>query len=265
MKYHFATARENHEDFAGGRVIYGGPGSSAFPVRLASELFQRCGSRLAQSGVPPPYTLYDPCCGEGYLLTVVGFLHGAQIARIIASDVDPEMVERARRNLSLLTPAGLDRRLQEIRRLIDAYDKPSHHGALESGDRLRSRLSAAHEVMEFECFDFDIAAGARLPHGVNDVDIVLCDLPYGRSSVWQGAADPASAAEKLLAAVSPALSPAAVVALVAGKQQPVSHPDFRRVESLTMGQRRVALLERTPAGCAAADRRPLMRKGDAVP
>src|SRR2546421_8643108 len=50
------------------RVLYGGPGSSAFPVRLASEIFQRCRSRLAHQGAPPPYTLYDPCCGEGYLL-----------------------------------------------------------------------------------------------------------------------------------------------------------------------------------------------------
>src|SRR5437762_331229 len=126
MKYRLAVCRENYEEFAGGRVLYGGPGSSAFPVRLASEVFQSCESRLARHGALPPYTLYDPCCGEGYLLTVIGFLHGAHLTRIIASDIDPEAVERARRNLSLLTAAGLDRRLQEIQRLIDAYDKPSH-------------------------------------------------------------------------------------------------------------------------------------------
>jgi hypothetical protein len=243
MKYRFALCRQNHEEFAGGRVLYGGPGSSAFPVRLASEIFQRCGSRLSQRGVPPPYTLYDPCCGEGYLLTVVGFLHGTLLARIIASDIDPEAVERTRRNLSLLSAAGLDRRLLEIRGLIDAYNKPSHRGALDSSVILRSRLSPAHEAITTECFAFDIAADGRLPRTVSDVDIVFSDLPYGRSSSWRGAADPASAARKLLAAVSAALSPAAVVALVAGRQQAVSHPDVRRVDSLAIGRRRVTLLE----------------------
>jgi hypothetical protein len=244
MKYRFATARENYEEFAGGRVLYGGPGSSAFPVRLASELFQRCEDRLARHGASPPFTLYDPCCGEGYLLTVIGFLHGARLVRIIASDVDAEAVERARRNLSLLTAAGLDRRSREIQRLMDTYHKPSHAGALESAAMLRSRLTPAHEAIAIDCFVFDITAGAPLPPAVTGVDIVLSDLPYGCSSTWTGAADPASAARDLLAAVAPALSPAAVVALVADKQQIVSHPDFRRVDTLSIGRRRVTLLER---------------------
>jgi SAM-dependent methyltransferase len=262
MKYRFALCNENHEEFAGGRVLYGGPGSSAFPVRLASETFQRCGSRLAHQGAPPPYTLYDPCCGEGYLLAVVGFLHGAHLARIIASDIDPEAVERTRRNLSLLTATGLDRRLHEIRRLIDAYHKPSHLAALESVASLRSRLSPAHEAIAIECFVFDIAADAPLPRAVNDVDVVFSDLPYGRSSAWRGAAEPASAARKLLAVVSVALSPAAVVALVANRQQAVSHPDFRRVDSLAIGRRRVTLLERAHRSAQAAVPPPPVGKGD---
>ena len=265
MKYRFALGRENHEEFAGGRVLYGGPGSSAFPVRLASEIFQRCASRLAQRGVPPPYTLYDPCCGEGYLLTVLGFLHGALLSRIIASDIDPEAVERARRNLSLLTVAGLDRRVHEIRRLLDAYNKPSHLGALESGAILRSRLSPAHEAIATKCFTFDIAAEDRLPPAVTDVDIVFSDLPYGRISSWQGAADPESAARKLFAAISTALSPAAVVALVAERQQALSHPDFRRVDSLAIGRRRVSLLERAHGSGPAAAPLPPAGKGDTKP
>ena len=116
-----------------------------------------------------------------------------------------------------------------------------------------------------DCFVFDIAAGARLPPAVNGVDMVLSDLPYGRSSSWQGAADSASAAEKLLAAVSPTLSPAAVVALVAGRQQPVSHPDFRRVESLTVGRRRITLLEPARVACPAADPHSPTGKGATVP
>src|SRR3954454_13430762 len=101
MKYRFVPQRENYEDYAGGRVLFGRPGNTAFPVRLASEIFQRCADRLARSGVPPPYSIYDPCCGSGYLLTVIGLLHGDRIARILASDVNLHALEFAQRNLSL--------------------------------------------------------------------------------------------------------------------------------------------------------------------
>jgi hypothetical protein len=74
--------------------------------------------------------------------------------------------------------------------------------------------------------------------------MIISDLPYGRSSVWQGEADPASATLRLLETVAITLAPRAVVALVADKQQPVSHPGYRRVESLTLGHRRVTWLER---------------------
>jgi hypothetical protein len=245
MKYRFALCRENYEEFAGGRVLRGGPGSSAFPVRLATELFQRCASCLALRGALPPYTLYDPCCGEGYLLTVLGFMHGAYLHRIVASDIDPLTVERARRNLALLTPTGLDRRLEEIRTLRDAYGKPAHEGALESGARLRSRLFRAHEEIRTECFRFDIAGEDRLPDDVRDIDMIISDLPYGRSSTWKGEANPTTAARQLLETVAARLAPHAVVALVADKQQPVSHPGYRRVESLTAGHRRVTVLELT--------------------
>jgi len=244
MKYRFAICRENYEEFAGGRVLYGGPGSTAFPVRLASEIFQRCENHLALQGALPPYTLYDPCCGEGYLLTVLGFMHGAHLARIIASDIDPLAVERVRRSLSLLTPAGFDRRLQEIRGLLDAYGKPAHKGALESGARLRHRLSPAHEAIRTQCFQFDIAGEDRLPDDVRHVDLVISDLPYGRLSAWLGMAEPATAAQQLLGTVADTLAPRAIVALVADKQQPVSHPGYRRVDSLILGHRRVTLLER---------------------
>src|SRR5919198_6265316 len=101
MKYRFATERVTYEDYASGRILYGRPGFTAFPVRLASELFQRCADRLAQEGKPPPYSLFDPCCGGGYLVTVAGLLHGDRLAGILASDIDPEAVDLAGRNLSL--------------------------------------------------------------------------------------------------------------------------------------------------------------------
>jgi 23S rRNA G2445 N2-methylase RlmL len=244
MKYRFATERENYEDYASGRVLLGRAGLAAFPVRLASELFQRCCHRLAQRGVAPPYTIYDPCCGSGYLLTVVGLLHGSHLARILASDIDTEAVDRARANLSLLTAAGLDRRLSAIQELFDLYQKPSHHGALESGRRLKATLTPAHEGIETACFLFDVTGDAEWPDEVRNIDIVLSDLPYGRTTSWRGASAPPDAAQTLLTRITAVLSPTALVAIIANREQATSHAAYRRVESLAIGKRRVHLLER---------------------
>jgi 23S rRNA (guanine2535-N1)-methyltransferase len=250
MKYRFATHRENYEDYASGRVLHGRPGQAAFPVRLASEVFQRCCHRLAARGVAPPYTLYDPCCGSGYLLTVVGLLHGARLTRILASDIDPGAVEQARRNLSLLTAVGLDRRLEAIQQLFDAYRKSSHQGALESGRRLKASLTAAHEAIETVCFPFDATGDAEWPGEVSHVDIVLSDLPYGRVTSWRGASASTGGAQKLLTRLEAILSPTSVVAIIANREQGTSHAAYRRVDSLAIGKRRVSLLERVKNGTA---------------
>jgi len=248
LKYRFATQRENYEDYASGRVLYGRAGLTAFPVRLASEVFQRCAHWLTQQGAAPPYTLYDPCCGGGYLLTVLGLLHGAELARIVASDIDDEAVERARENLSLLTAAGMDRRLDAIQRLFDAYGKPSHRGALESGRRLKASLTAAHEAIQTECFAFDATGDADWPDEVRDVDIVLSDLPYGRMTSWYGSSAPTDAAQMLLTRLAPIVFPTSVVAIIANREQVTSHTAFRRVDSLAIGKRRIHLLEHAQGG-----------------
>jgi 23S rRNA (guanine2535-N1)-methyltransferase len=41
MEYRYTAERQNYEDFASGRVLYNQKGTTAFPVRLASELYQR--------------------------------------------------------------------------------------------------------------------------------------------------------------------------------------------------------------------------------
>jgi 23S rRNA (guanine2535-N1)-methyltransferase len=186
VKYRFATHRENHEDLSSGRVLYGRPGATAFPVRLASEIFQRCAERLKERGAAPPYSLYDPCCGGGYLLTVLGFLHPGCLLRIVASDIDPAAVERAQRNLSLLTAAGMERRLGALRMMAEQYGKPSHPAAIESGLRLQVGLTHAPERILTDCFTFDITGEEPLPEAVRPVDLVIADLPYGWTAAWRG-------------------------------------------------------------------------------
>ncbi len=52
MPYQFAVDRPNYSDLASGRVLYSVPGHHAFPVRLASEIFQRCLAYLRAAGIP---------------------------------------------------------------------------------------------------------------------------------------------------------------------------------------------------------------------
>src|SRR5690606_6304478 len=87
--------------------------------------------------------VYDPCCGGGYLLTVLGFLHSARIQSLHGSDTNPAIVSLASDNLKLLTAEGLDTRRDTLQNLADTYNKSSHHEALQSVERLRQCLPAS--------------------------------------------------------------------------------------------------------------------------
>jgi 16S rRNA G966 N2-methylase RsmD len=242
-KYQFATERESYEDYSGGRVIYGLPGTTGFPVRLASEAFQRCVARLTDKGVMPPYAFYDPCCGAAYAATVLGYLHGDQIRRIHTSDVSREAVELARRNLSLLTPRGLDNRMNELRALIEQFGKQSHREALESGSRLKSKLDRLPHAIKTECFYFDILGDGELPKEVGKVEVVLSDPPYGEITNWQGTTGGINPYQKLLDNLRGVLTPSSVVALTARKRQEVTYAGYRRLKDIKIGKRRMLLLE----------------------
>jgi len=140
MPYRFVKERQDYSDYSSGRVLYGLPRHPAFPVRLASEIFQRCIAFREAQGVTGPCVLYDPCCGGAYHLSTLGYLHWNAIDEIIGSDVDREILSIAERNLSLLTVEGLDRRMTEISEMLVQYKKASHAAALKSTEKLRHRL-----------------------------------------------------------------------------------------------------------------------------
>src|SRR5512143_1356441 len=110
MQYKYAKEQQDYSDLTSGRVFYSLPGHPAFPVRLASEIFQRClANRLAIFQDSTPCTLYDPCCGAAYLLSVTAYLHRPQIREVIGSDIDEKAVAMAKKNLGLLDEAGMER------------------------------------------------------------------------------------------------------------------------------------------------------------
>jgi hypothetical protein len=250
MRYHFAKERRDYADYASGRVFYSSPGQPAFPVRLASEIFQRCLAVREASGATGPCLLYDPCCGGAYHLGTLAFMHWQAIDEIVGSDVDEQALSLAQRNLALLTVGGLDRRMAEIAAMLASYGKASHAAALESARTLRRRLLGlveGHQVAT-RLFRADATDGEALGRQLGDrrVDVVLTDVPYGWHSTWQVPdARQASASPmwQMLEALRRVVSPDAALAIAADKRQKVSHQGYQRIERFRVGKRQVAILK----------------------
>ncbi len=228
MVYKYCESR-NFEDFASGRVILHRTGRPNFPVRLAQEIFCRC---LARLDAPGPVCLYDPCCGGGYLLTVLGFLNYGRIGRIMGSDISAGAVQLARENLSLLSRDGLERRIGQLKRLEELHGKSSHKEALESAGRLKDIL--ASRSGETECRVFQRNIFSPEPGPDFQADVIFTDVPYGNLAQWQGSD---GAAAGFLDRLLPAAKESSVVAVCSDKGQRFCSEHFRRVEKQAAGKR----------------------------
>ena len=244
MPYQFVTESQDYSDYSSGRVFYSLAGHPAFPVRLASEIFLRCcHHRQDLFGLTDPCHLYDPCSGAAYHLGVLGFLHGAAISCVSASDVDETAVTAARHNLDLLDPVGMEQRIAGINRMISLYGKESHRQALESALVLqgRSNLPGGHKIKTDAFVSSALDAQALTVHLKDKpVDVVFTDVPYGQHSQWvHAAANPLGA---MLGALTGVLQHTAVIAVVSDKAQKAAHDGYRRIEQFQVGKRRVVIL-----------------------
>jgi 16S rRNA G966 N2-methylase RsmD len=251
MQYKYAKEQADYSDFTSGRVFYSLPGHPAFPVRLTSEIFQRCtASRETIYGDSTPCTLYDPCCGTAYHLSVLAYLHGEYIREIIGSDIDGKAVALAQRNLGLLSVDGLDRRIREISQMFELYGKDSHQAALKSAYTLKKRLSVLTEKHPVATRVFQASAtdSKKISSNIKQksVDLVFTDVPYGQHSHWRDSdfnkvvEDPLGS---MLEALLGILSPSSVVAIVSDKQQKVLHEGYQRIEKFQVGKRRIVILK----------------------
>jgi tRNA G10 N-methylase Trm11 len=250
MQYKYATEQPNYSDFSSGRVFYSLPGHPAFPVRLASEIFQRClAHRATIYQASTPVALYDPCCGAAYHLSVLAYLHGEHIREVIASDIDEKAVALAKRNLGLLSIKGLDERIREISELYEQYGKDSHKAALESASALKNRLSTvtAKHPLEIRAFRADALEPQEILKGLEpkSIDLVFTDVPYGWHSHWQASAanQTVNPIHAMLETLLGTVSPSSLVAIVSDKQQKVAHERYQRIEHFQVGKRRVVVLK----------------------
>lgn len=247
MEYKYEKERGNYEDFASGRVLLNAPGTTAFPVRLASELYLRARERLLGKGAPERLTVYDPCCGGAHLLATIGILHGSGLKRLIGSDVDPNAVRLAQRNLDMVNENGLAERVEQLREMHRQFGKASHAEAAESGLRLKEMVERRGFAIETSTFQADATgdgnalAGHALSAAGSGIDLVITDLPYGAVTGWSSRSDDPVGA--LLDNLLPLLAPHAVVVVVADKKQAVRSDRYRRLEKQPIGKRQFVVLE----------------------
>lgn len=241
MEYFYEMTPRNFEDFASGRVLYNAHGTTSFPVRLGSEIIQRCFQILEDQGDKGPYTLFDPCCGGAYLLTVTGLLHGSRIRRIYASDINPDVLGIAVKNLSLLTEKGLQVRKEQLQELRELYHKPSHDEALKSAGQISSLISRLH-MEEAVTFEADITKSKDLPELCRNINVVMTDLPYGDTVSWESSSE--NPVRDFFEQTYPLLDPKhAVVAVIADKSQKLKHDKFKRLQHFKAGKRQVGIFE----------------------
>ena len=243
MNYRFAIENRNYEDYSSGRVFYSQKGTTSFPVRLASEIYQLCKSVLINQGVDKPYVLYDPCCGGAYLLASICFLHGEEISKIYASDVDETIISLAKRNLTLLSKEGIDDRIREIQKMAADFGKESHSDALKSALNLRSMLEKMDKSIENKCFVSDVTKNRTLIASAHNVNIIITDLPYGNIVNWNSMQDEKEAVENLLDNVLQIISKESVIAMISKSKTKIKHKDYKQVERFVIGKRQITILQ----------------------
>lgn len=250
MQYRHAKEHVDYSDFTSGRVFYSLPGHPAFPVRLASEIFQRClAGRAAIYKNSTPCILYDPCCGAAYHLSVLAYLHGETIRAVIGSDVEEKAVALARRNLGLLRMDGLDQRIRELSEMLGQCGKASHKDALQSASVLKKKLSILREQysLETNVFRANATDEKEISNHITpqSVDIVFTDVPYGHHSSWRDMEfnDLSNPARLMLDALLAVLSTSSLVAIASDKKQKTVHEKYKQIEQFQVGKRRIAILK----------------------
>ncbi len=236
MEYKYSPG-ENFEDLSAGRVLLQKAGGTNFPVRLSREIFGRCLSYTGRNG---QISVYDPCCGSGYLLTVLGFLFPGVISCLTGSDIDENAVRFAADNLGLLNAEGIRKRKEHLENLYKLHGKQTYAGAVESAERLA--VTAERSAVTVNVFTAD-AAKYDYAHAGIKADIVITDVPYGSRASWQGVNPEINA---LLANLVPCLGAGSVLAVCSDKAQKISCPQYKRLEKQVVGKRKFEILRLSP-------------------
>ena len=224
----------SYDFLSAGSVLYGGKGIPNFPVKLANEIFHRC---REYSDKKDSYSIYDPCCGGGYLLTTISFLNYPLIDSVYASDIDTESLKVAEKNLLLLTTDGMGKRLKELNDLFHSYQKVSHQLAIEHAQKLEKTIQD-EDVIRSEIFRRNILEEPNT-HVAFSADIIMTDVPYGNLVTWQGQ----NGINKMMDNLKLQCNSDTTIAIIHDKYQKLSSLDYQRMEKFKVGKRIIEILK----------------------
>lgn len=234
MEYKYGK-NENYEDYASGRVIYSDQGITNFPVRLAIEIFGRCLSYLEKE---TEITVYDPCCGGAYLLTILGYHYHEVICKIVGSDIDEAALDTAARNLGLLTPQGLSKRKKELEQFYQQYQKQSHKEALESISRFETLPMG--NTIQVDLFHQDCLK--PIEHTICP-DIIITDVPYGELVEWGSQGE--NHINLMMDRLYEIASKDTILAVCSNKKQKIVNDNkWKRLEKQNVGKRKFELFQK---------------------
>lgn len=235
MEYKY-TKNENYEDFASGRVLYHVGGEPTFPVRLSLEIYERC---LHYSNKKIDISLYDCCCGRGYMLTILGLLKSNSISTLYGSDINLESLKLAQDNLGLLTKAGISRRRDELEALFQKYKKVSHTEALHSIDRMEQRLTEDIKTSVFKRNVFEVSDLPFIP------DIIITDVPYGNMVEWDEGNE---GINQMMNALSSVCGSETIICVCMDKKQKIQTDIYQRLERQLIGKRKFEIYRKKVFG-----------------
>ena len=249
MIYKYFNQEEIHdkkniepEDLSAGRVIRHKIGYTNYPVKLAYEIFMRC---LEKSNRSNRVVLYDPCCGGGYLLTVIGILCGENIKKIYGSDISADAVKFAVRNLALVNSQGLIERKTELDNLYNELQKDSHLNALQSVEKIYESVKTRNSEIYPEIFTANILEEDALKQAKFKADIVIVDVPYGNLASWENRENKtANNISAMLDNIGFVIHEDTIVAVSFDKAQKIDNANFSRVDKFQVGKRKIELLRR---------------------
>ena len=178
--------------------------------------------------------IYDPCCGGGYALTILGYFQNRYISKIYGSDIDEDMVAHAKKNTSLLTSAALKKRKTEIEELYNSFGKESHKEALGSCDKVSAMLEKEVIVEIFQA-DCTMPLPNILP------DIIITDVPYGNLVEWEQGKNSIDDMLEQLWRISHENT---ILAVCMDKKQKINCEKWERLEKQNIGKRKFEILKK---------------------
>ncbi len=116
---------------------------------------------------------------------------------------------------------------------------------MESADRLKIKTQKLS--IKTEIFQFNILSDTDLPKFVNQIDIVIADVPYGKLADWSGLKEGINPVQASLNKIKDRLTKNAVVTIVLNKKQEIKYDGYEKIKSFKSGKRKVVLLERNLA------------------